>query len=392
MRALYLDCFAGISGNMLLGSLLDVGVPENFLRSELEKLQLTGYHLSVQRVVKSGISANYVDVQLTDHHHHHRHLPDIIEIIDNASLAADIKENSKKVFQRLAEAEAKVHGTTPDHIHFHEVGAIDAMIDIVGTMIGLHYLGIEKIYVSKLQAGSGFIECSHGRMPVPAPATAELLRLVPYYTGNIEKELVTPTGAAIITALNSEFSPMPDQFSTEIIGYGAGTWDLDIPNVLRMHYGTLQEQQEDNEIIIVEANIDDLNPQIYGFVMDQLLAGGALDVWLTPVIMKKNRPATLLSVMIQSHQLPTVAELIFRETSTIGIRYSKMARVTASRELVNVESPWGKIRAKVSRYQDRICNITPEYEDCKKAAKEYRVALKEVQQTVLEKARTEYGK
>lgn len=392
MRALYLDCFAGISGNMLLGSLLDVGVPENFLRSELEKLQLTGYHLSVQRVVKSGISANYVDVQLTDHHHHHRHLPDIIEIIDNASLAADIKENSKKVFQRLAEAEAKVHGTTPDHIHFHEVGAIDAMIDIVGTMIGLHYLGIEKIYVSKLQAGSGFIECSHGRMPVPAPATAELLKQVPYYTGNIEKELVTPTGAAIITALNSEFSPMPDQFSTEIIGYGAGTWDLDIPNVLRMHYGILQEQQEDNEIIIVEANIDDLNPQIYGFVMDQLLAGGALDVWLTPVIMKKNRPATLLSVMIQSHQLPAVAELLFRETSTIGLRYSKMARVTASRELVNVESPWGKIRAKVSRYQDRICNITPEYEDCKKVAKEYRVALKEVQQTILEKARTEYGK
>ncbi|MEN6564688.1 MAG: nickel pincer cofactor biosynthesis protein LarC [Veillonellales bacterium] len=390
MRALYLDCFAGISGNMLLGSLLDVGVPENYLRSELAKLQLTGYDLVIQRVEKSGISANYVDVQLTHHQHHHRHLPDIIDIIDNSSLELTIKENSKKIFLRLAEAEAKVHGTGIDHIHFHEVGAVDAIIDIVGTMIGFHYLGIEKIYVSKLQVGSGFIQCSHGMMPVPAPATAELLKKVPYYAGKIEKELVTPTGAAIITALDSEFGSMPEQFSTDAIGYGAGTWELDIPNVLRMHYGMVQ-QQASNEVMIVEANIDDLNPQIYGFVMDKLFAAGALDVWMTPVIMKKSRPAVLFSVMIQSHQLPAVTELLFRETSTIGIRYSQVARTTAFREVVSVESPWGLVRAKVSRYQGRICNITPEYEDCKKVAENHQIALKKVQQIILERAHAEYA-
>lgn len=386
MKAIYLDCFAGISGNMLLGALIHAGVPEELLRQQLSTLPVDGYELKVDKVVKNGIQAIYVDVQMTHDHHHHRHLSDIFHIIEHSNLVEKVKQDSKKVFLLLAEAEAKVHGTTVEAIHFHEVGAVDAIIDIVGTVWGLHYLGIEQIYTSKLQVGTGFVECCHGLMPIPAPATAELLTNIPYYNGDITSELVTPTGAAIIAALGTSYGAMPENFISKTISYGAGTWNLSIPNVLRMHVGELPQAITVNEILMVEANIDDLNPQIYPYVMDKLMAIGALDVSLTPIIMKKNRPAIMISVLINSHLLDEVSAILFAETSTIGLRYYVTQRKIASREMVHVTVPWGQASVKISSYDGKVCSVTPEYEDCKAFALQYNVPLKKVQQTVLEQA------
>jgi uncharacterized protein (TIGR00299 family) protein len=264
LKTLYLECFAGISGNMLLGALLDAGLPEEVLRSELRMLPVSDYDLTVKQVNKCGISAVYAEVMLhehhhedTHHHHHeHRRLPDIISIIDNSKLPEKVKEGSKQVFLKLAQAEAKVHGVSVNDIHFHEVGAVDAIVDIVGTVFGFYYLGVENVAVSKVCVGSGFVECAHGTMPVPAPATAELLTGIPYYAGEISREMTTPTGAAILAVFATEFGEKPESFISEKIGYGAGTRELTIPNVLRLYVGHMDENKED-EVIVVEANIDD---------------------------------------------------------------------------------------------------------------------------------------
>lgn len=395
MKTVYFDCFAGISGNMLLGAFLDAGVPEERLRSELAKLNVTGYELKIQRVIKQGIAAVHADVELVhhhhdhehhhEHHHHHRYLPDIYAILDQSALAQAVKDNSKKIFLCLAEAEAKVHGTTVDKIHFHEVGAIDSIVDIVGAAFCLHYLGIEKVCASRLQTGSGFVQCSHGQMPVPAPATAELLRNIPYYNGNTEKELVTPTGAAFLAAFGTEFGAIPAGFLSHTIGYGAGGWDLDFPNVLRVHVGEL-EQAEEAQMLVIEANIDDLNPQIYEYVMEKLLALGARDVWMTPIIMKKSRPATMLSVLAEGALLESIAACLFAETSTIGIRHYPVQRQIAGRVTKRITTPWGEASVKVSSYQNKICNIAPEFEDCRKLAVEHNIPLKQIQQQVLVQA------
>lgn len=397
MKTVYFDCFAGISGNMLLGAFLDAGVPEERLRSELAKLNVTGYELKIQRVIKQGIAAVHADVELVhhhhhhdhehhhEHHHHHRYLPDIYAILDQSALAQAVKDNSKKIFLCLAEAEAKVHGTTVDKIHFHEVGAIDSIVDIVGAAFCLHYLGIEKVCASRLQTGSGFVQCSHGQMPVPAPATAELLRNIPYYNGNTEKELVTPTGAAFLAAFGTEFGAIPAGFLSHTIGYGAGGWDLDFPNVLRVHVGEL-EQAEEAEMLVIEANIDDLNPQIYEYVMEKLLALGARDVWMTPIIMKKSRPATMLSVLAEGPLMESIAACLFAETSTIGLRHYPVQRQIADRVNKKITTPWGEASVKVSSYQNKICNIAPEFEDCRKLAEEHNIPLKQIQQQVLMQA------
>lgn len=395
MKTVYFDCFAGISGNMLLGAFLDAGVPEERLRSELAKLNVTGYELKIQRVIKQGIAAVHADVELVhhhhdhehhhEHHHHHRYLPDIYAILDQSALAQAVKDNSKKIFLCLAEAEAKVHGTAVDKIHFHEVGAIDSIVDIVGAAFCLHYLGIEKVCASRLQTGSGFVQCSHGQMPVPAPATAELLRNIPYYNGNTEKELVTPTGAAFLAAFGTEFGAIPAGFLSHTIGYGAGGWDLDFPNVLRVHVGEL-EQAEEAQMLVIEANIDDLNPQIYEYVMEKLLALGARDVWMTPIIMKKSRPATMLSVLAEGTLLESIAACLFAETSTIGIRHYPVQRQIAGRVTKKITTPWGEASVKVSSYQNKICNVAPEFEDCRKLAEEHNIPLKQIQQQVLVQA------
>lgn len=381
-KAIYLDCFAGISGNMLLGAFLSTGLPEQVLRDELRKLPLTDYELIIQRVEKQGISAMYVDVKVEEHHHHHRHLPDIFKIIDESSLDQPVKDDAKKIFTVLAKAEAKVHGTTMGKIHFHEVGAVDSIVDIVGTAIALHYLDVGPIYASPLHVGSGFVKCSHGLMPVPAPATAELLQGIPYSAGDIAKELVTPTGAAVLAALGTGFGTMPEIFVSQNIGYGAGTWELEIPNVLRMHIGVLEESANE-QVVVLEANIDDLNPQIYHYVMEELLAVGALDVWLTPIMMKKGRPATKMSVLLKEKLRDKVENIVFQETSTIGLRYYRADRTVAERKSISVETQWGEIRVKQSYYKGILCNTCPEYEDCRRVAAAHHVPLKMIQQAAI---------
>jgi len=393
-NAIYLDCFAGISGNMLLGALLDAGAPEALLRTELAKLPVTGYQLSVSRVDKGGISACYLDVQVDEAVQEHRNLADIVAIIDHSTLTAAVKETSKAIFTRLAQAEAKVHGMPLHEIHFHEVGAVDSIVDIVGAAWALDYLTIEQIYASRLHVGNGFVTCCHGLIPVPAPATAELLHGIPYYQGEIEKELVTPTGAAILATLGNGFGKMPEGFMSSKIGYGAGTWNLAIPNVLRLYLGEARDNnatsqgkiQTDEQCLVIEANIDDQNPENYGYIMDKLLATGALDVWLTPIIMKKNRPATTLSVLVTSNCQTKVTEIILQETTSIGMRFYPVSRAMADREFIVIGLPWGDVKVKISSYQGKICNVAPEYEDCRKIAEKSGMPLKVVQQVALKEA------
>jgi len=382
LRILYLDCFAGISGNMFLGALLDLGLPESRLREELAKLPVGGYELLVSRVLKQGISAVYVDVKVgTDKHH--RHLADIFKIIDGAALDQSVKDTSKQVFSRLAAAEAKVHGTTPEQVHFHEVGAVDAIIDIVGTVFGLNYLGIDQVYTSRLQTGRGYINAAHGRMPIPAPATAELLKGIPYDNGDISKELVTPTGAALVAVLSGGNGAMPEDFVSEAVGYGAGTWDLEIPNTLRAISGTARQAVGRTDKFVIEANIDDLNPQIYPYVLEKCLAAGAADAWLTPIIMKKGRPAMQVSVLVDSGLRENIVQVLLSETSTIGLRFYQVSRVVADRELVTVETAWGPVGVKVSRRQGAVCNVAPEFDDCRRLAEDKGLPLKVVWQEAM---------
>ncbi|BBB93305.1 MAG TPA: nickel pincer cofactor biosynthesis protein LarC [Methylomusa anaerophila] len=396
-KAAFCDCFAGISGNMMLGALIDIGLPEEKLKKELAKLPVHGYEIKTARVDKCGISAVHVDV-IVGQDQQHRHLSDILDIIENSTLSDAVKEKSTSVFRRLAEAEAKVHGVALQEVHFHEVGAVDAIIDVVGTIWGLEYMGIEALYTSKLHVGSGFTECCHGTIPVPAPATVELLIGIPYYQGDIKKELVTPTGAAIVASLGQGFGSMPEAFVSKKVGYGAGTWNLPIPNILRLYIGEIvgidpnleqynkDEQAASGSVTVIEANIDDLNPQVYPFVLDKLLAAGALDAWITPIIMKKGRPAVKLSALVEGTNKTKAAEIILTETSSIGVRFYEAGRLVADREFLPVITPWGQVRVKISSYQGKIINVAPEYEDCRKLATERGVPLKVVQHIALKEA------
>lgn len=377
MPIAYFDCFSGISGDMTLGALVDAGLPIEVLRSELAKLNLSGYTISSEKVKRSGLAATKVHVVLDEKEQPSRHLSDIEKIINGSSLSLTIKQKSLSIFQRLAEVEAKVHGTTPDKVHFHEVGAVDAMVDIVGSVIGLEHLGITEIIVSPLNVGSGTVHTAHGKLPVPAPATAELLRNIPLYSSSITLELTTPTGAAIISTLAFSFGPLP-QMTMNHIAYGAGDKDIPgQPNVLRLMIGEPVSAYEEDTSIIIESNIDDMNPQIYGHLIDALMARGAHDVYLTPIIMKKGRPAILLSVLTDKDKSAEMFDTIFRETTSIGVRIHEVGRKKLSREVRTVETPYGKIRVKISK-RGEVMTVTPEYEDCRKLAEEKQVPLKQI--------------
>ncbi|HEY3425958.1 MAG TPA: nickel pincer cofactor biosynthesis protein LarC [Negativicutes bacterium] len=379
MKAVYLDCFSGISGNMMLGALLDAGMPLAYLQAELQKMPVGGYRLLSERTIKKGISSYHVDVKITKWFERSRNLYDILDIINESQLTEYVKEGAKRIFTRLAEAEAKVHGVSIEKVHFHEVGAVDSIVDIVGTMIGLDFLGIEKVYVSDLHVGKGFVKCSHGRMPVPAPATAELLKNVPFYTTDVIGELVTPTGAAIATTLAETFGSMPAEFRTENIAYGAGTMDLDIANVLRMYVGkTIGNIDFKHSLKIIETNIDDMNPQIYGYVMEKLLEKGAMDVYLTAVMMKKGRPGTQITAIVTNESLQEVASTMLAETSTLGLRIRDCSCIHLEREMTEVETRWGKIRVKIGKQGDEIVNVAPEYDDCRQIAQLHNIPLKSV--------------
>jgi hypothetical protein len=378
MAIAYFDCFSGISGDMTLGALVDAGLPIEVLRSELAKLNLPGYTITAEQVRRSGLAATKVHVVLDEQEQPARHLSEIQKIINGSALSSAVKQKSISIFQRLAEVEAKVHGTTPEKIHFHEVGAVDAIVDIVGSVIGLEHLGITEIIGSPMNVGSGTVHTSHGKLPVPAPATAELLKNIPIYSSSITIELTTPTGAAIISTLAASFGPLP-QMSMSRIAYGAGNKDIPgQPNVLRLMIGEPVSAYEEDTSIVIESNIDDMNPQIYGHLIDTLMAKGAHDVYLTPIIMKKGRPAILLSVLTDKAKGTEILDTIFRETTSIGVRIQEVGRKKLSRDVREIETSYGKIRIKISKRGDEIMTITPEYEDCKKLAEEKQVPLKSV--------------
>lgn len=382
MKIAYFDCFAGASGDMILGALIDAGLSVDRLMEELSKLNLSHFEVRVEKVVKKGIGGSraIVDIDNHHHHHHHRHLDDIEEIIGTSGLEDSVKQKSLRVFKRLAEAEAKVHRTTVDRIHFHEVGAMDAIIDVVGGVAGLEAMEIERLYCSPLHVGSGTVECAHGILPVPAPATAELIRGKPFYSTGVLGELLTPTGAALLTTLCSDFGPSP-AMTMEQIGYGAGNCEPDIPNLLRVMIGEAADDlhgYEKEQIAVLQTNIDDMNPQLYDYIIAKVLELGALDVYLSPVHMKKNRPGTLLTVTCPTTLIQRFTDLLLRETTTIGLRWRVENRIKARRTIREVQTKYGPVKSKVAETDNGIINISPEYEDCKRIATEKKVPLKEV--------------
>lgn len=380
MKLAYFDCFSGISGDMTLGALVDAGCPINHLRTELEALRVPGWELSAEKVWKNGMAATHVKIR-TEEQHQHRSLTAIREILNESKLAPPVRDRAAVIFQKLGEAEARVHDVPLEKIHFHEVGALDAIIDIVGACIGFAALGIDKFACSPLNVGGGTAKMAHGILPVPAPATAALLQGKPTYSNGVQRELVTPSGAAIVATLCDSFGPQPPM-TVNAIGYGAGTADLEgQPNVLRMMIGEAAEKAvpgHDEEIAVIEANLDDMNPQIYGYVLEKALAAGALDVYTTPVQMKKNRPGTLLTLLCHPQDTNALMSLVFAETTTFGVRTYRAQRRTLPRESVNVTTSYGDIRIKLSRVNGRILHVAPEYDDCRKLAAEKNVPLQQV--------------
>lgn len=380
MKSVYFDCFAGISGDMILGALVDAGLPLADLEAELAKLGVDGYTLSAEKAVKNSISGTSVKV-MTEEQSAHRHMKDIVEIINASSLSQAVKTLGINVFKTLAEAEAKIHNTTPDKIHFHEVGALDAIVDVMGAVVGLELLGASSVYASPVHVGSGFVECEHGKIPVPAPATLEILRGVPTYSTGIAAELTTPTGSAILTTLADQFGPMPSM-TIDSIGYGAGSRDLEIPNLLRLIVGS---ESVDGYIVdqveLVEANIDDMNPEHYDYVIDRLMAQGALDVTLTPLMMKKHRPATHLSVMVQPSDVQKLIKTLFAETTTLGVRRQTIQRQKLPREVRTVTTPHGEVRVKIAWLDGQVHIVAPEYDGCRKLAEDHGVPLREIYRT-----------
>jgi hypothetical protein len=389
MKIAYFDCFAGISGDMTLGALIGAGADPVRLREGLAGLGVGGYRIEVGRKIKGPIEATDVRVVLDEPHPpHHRRLKEIRETIHGANLSDRVKQTAERIFNRLAEAEGRVHGRSPEEVHFHEVGAVDAIVDIVGAAICLEMIGWPKVVAGPMPTFHGYATGSHGTFPLPAPATVEILRGVPWRKLDIEGELVTPTGAAIIAEIASAFGEMP-AMTVEKIGYGAGKSDFGIPNVLRVMLGEESiSVPAARSVTVIETNIDDLNPQFYETAMEQLFAAGALDVFLTPIQMKKNRPGTLLSVICDPAGAESLAAVVLAETSTLGVRMSRWERVCLDRRWEEVVTPFGTIRIKIGERDGKTVTASPEYEECKRAAAEHDVAIRQVYESALVQYRT----
>jgi uncharacterized protein (TIGR00299 family) protein len=431
MRIAYLECFSGISGDMFLGALVDAGVPARVLEETVRALGV-GAKLEISRAVRSGISAAKVDVYVDgekdlpreeywerpEHEHLHSHelhghphshpgetgtgvsaphehsrgLSEIRRIISGASISEGAKKTAIAIFEALGRAEAKIHNTPIESVHFHEVGAVDAMVDIVCAAVGAEALAVDEIICSPLNVGGGTVKCAHGIFPVPAPATAELLKDASVYSSGLQAELVTPTGAAIVTTLASRFAAFPEM-KIEKSGYGAGSRDFPgHPNVVRLTIGesisnALTAKTASEAITVLEANLDDLNPQVFGYVMDRLFEESALDAFVMPVQMKKNRPGTLLTVLCKPEDASKLTQLIFTETTTLGVRRRDEMRQTLMRRWENVHTPWGEVRIKIASMNGTITNYAPEYEDCRRIAAERHVPLK----TVIQEAARAYS-
>jgi uncharacterized protein (TIGR00299 family) protein len=388
MRVIYFDCAAGAAGDMIMGALVDAGVPLDGLREGLETLPLHGWSLEAREVRRGAFRAMKVDVPIdsVSHHHHHRSLADVLAILRGGRLPAAVLDRAERIFTRLADAEARAHGTTRDTVVFHDVGAVDAIIDITGGVLGLHLAGIESVHVSALPLGSGFVDGPHGRIPVPGPGTAELLRGFPVVDTGVAGELVTPTGAAILTTLATDAGRMPPMTVTAV-GYGAGTRDpAEIPNVIRCFVGEVAPTSGLRETVVqIETTIDDMSPQLYEPLIERLFEAGALDVFLAPVIMKRSRPGTVLTILAPPNRVDDLTRLLFEESSTIGVRWSEWSRARLAREVVTLTTSYGALPFKVSRLGDRIVTVTPEFVDVVRIAREKGLAVREV----LDQARAE---
>jgi uncharacterized protein (TIGR00299 family) protein len=411
MKIAYLDCFSGISGDMVIGAFLDIGVDFHALEGELRKLDLRGFELRQSRVVRTGIAATKFDVVVgagtapkgkSRSHHQadsragsaghkhfhgeatHRSLDEILRMINASTIDPTAKKLAGKIFDRLGNAEAKVHGIPVERVHFHEVGAVDSIIDIVGSAICFGWMGFEKVVASPVNVGAGFVDCEHGRMPVPGPATAELLKGIPVFSAGPEAELTTPTGAAILSTVASEYRRLKD-FKITSVGYGAGSREFkELPNTLRIlvgeepAVGEISSIPGDETVSVIEANIDDMNPQIYGYFLEKALAAGALEVFVTPVQMKKSRPGQWLTVICEPGKVDALTQMIFAETTTIGVRIHACERRILKRSFESIDTTFGKVRVKISRLNGIVLNAAPEFDDCQRLAQDKAVPLKEV--------------
>ena len=381
----YFDCFCGISGDMTLGAFIDIGVPLSWLKDSLEKLPLKDFDISVESISRSGIKAKSVHV-LTKNKLKSRHYSEIKDLVQNSHLSRKVNQKSLEIFERLATAEAEIHGQPKEKVHFHEIGGIDAIVDIVGTALCLEYLGVEKVIASRIPLGTGFVSCQHGILPVPAPATLSILKGVPVYGTKISHELVTPTGAAIIASIADSFGKLPDMI-VEKTGYGAGKRDLKtIPNFLRIIIGTqaihISDYQKDR-ISVVETCIDDMNPEFFGFLMDRLFEEGAIDVYLIPVYMKKNRPGTMIQVLCMENRKKSIINRILSETTSLGVRYYDVQRFKLVRENITIKTTYGDVQIKRITKPNGSVQFMPEYEVCKKIAIEKGIPLKTVYDTII---------
>ena len=397
-RVLYFDCFSGISGDMAIGALLDAGLPLAELQRALGSLALGDAHVHAKKVLRAGVSATKFSVHEHRHDnpdhdhdrqhdqphshagsHPHRHLSAIFKLIDSSALSPSGRERAKAMFQRLGEAEAAIHQMPVEKVHLHEVGALDSIIDIVGIVFAMEWAGADQVVCSPLNVGGGMVQSAHGLFPVPAPATLKILGDAPVYSGTVQKELVTPTGALIATTYAASFGSIP-AMSIERIGYGAGDRDDPLtPNVLRVLIGTAAQGSARERVTVIECEIDDMNPQIFGVAMDRLYAAGALEVFYVPVQMKKNRPGTLLTVIAPPEKRSELADVIFRETTTIGLRHCEVDREVLAREIVEVTTPIGTIRFKIAHRGGRVINATPEFDDCARLAAANNLSVKDVQ-------------
>ncbi len=411
MKILYFDCFAGAAGDMILGALLDAGLPFDELKRALGSLAVDGWDVSVDRVVKTGITAAKFRVHEhvhpgagnrpfdklraapsgvegrdpgAGHHHPHHHLKHIFAAIERSALSETGRAKAIKMFRRLGEAEAAIHGTTLEKVHLHEVGALDSIIDIVGAVFALEWFNADRIVVSPMNVGGGMVKSAHGVFPVPAPATVALLRDAPVYSSGIQAELLTPTGALILTEYASAFGPLPPM-TIERVGYGAGDRELkETPNVVRVLVGQAVDTPDGSpispmKVVVLECEIDDMNPQIFGALMDQLYAAGALEVFYSAVQMKKNRPGTLMTIVAKPEQRETMTDIVFRESTTIGVRYQELSRECLDREMVTVATPLGPVRFKVARRHGRVLNAQPEFDDLAKLSQERGIPIKDLQ-------------
>ena len=399
-KILYFDCFAGAAGDMILGALIDAGLPLDELKRALGSLAVEGWDISVDRVLKKGVTATKFRVHELSHsgsrlpapgahqghdHHAHHHLKDIFAAIDRSALSAGGKAKAIKMFRRLGEVEAAIHGTKIDKVHLHEVGALDSIIDIVGAVFALEWFAADRIVVSPLNVGGGMVKSAHGVFPVPAPATLALVKNVPVYSSGIQAELLTPTGALILTEYASSFGPVP-AMKISTVGYGAGDRDLEeTPNVVRVLVGEAEDDQKartpgkSHSVVVLECEIDDMNPQIYGVLMEKLYAAGALEVFYAAVQMKKNRPGTLMTIVARPELRDVITDIVFRESTTIGIRHQELSRECLDREMVTVQTPIGAVRFKVARRDGRVLNVQPEFEDLAKLSAERGIPIKDAQ-------------